>query len=342
MNHKVSVIIPIYKVEKQLHRCINSIIQQTYKNVEIILVNDGSPDNCGKIADDYAQLDPRIKVFHKENGGLSDARNYGMTFVTGKFTLFVDSDDWLDINSIKEMVNMGDKYDVDVVQSSYYYAYNDYLLYDNRYYSIEHPPILLDNRTLMLELIRNEKVKNFAWGKLYKTSLIKDIPFKKGVLFEDVFWAHKVMHKVNRYLILHKPMYFYMQRKDSIVANFSSRNLDMIKGLKERHDFIEAFYKELTFESYKVILKTSLIHYNLLLKYREKDRGSLLRKEINDYIKEHFQQLKKSVENDKQLRRQLLLFSIHPYFNVVFLLVKRLMRKLKLLSHPKGLKRIDL
>ncbi len=110
----------------------------------------------------------------------------------------------------------------------------------------------------MNELIKNESVKNFAWGKLYRTAMIKDIPFEKGVLFEDVFWAHQVMHRVNTYVINHEPLYYYRQRADSIVSTYTLKNLDILKGLKLRHDFIVSFYKELTDESYRGILKISL------------------------------------------------------------------------------------
>ncbi|MCR8925007.1 glycosyltransferase [Priestia megaterium] len=339
---KVSVIVPIYKVENYLHRCIDSIINQTYTNLEIILVDDGSPDNCGKIADEYEEVDSRIKVIHKKNGGLSDARNYGMKHATGEFTIFVDSDDWLEKKMIENMVNSSSEYKADVVQSAFYYAYEDKLLFDNRYYSINNAPIILDNQTLMHELVINEKVKNFAWGKLYKTRIIKDIPFKKGVLFEDVFWTHKVMCKVNTFLLLHQPLYNYYQRDDSIVSTYTPRNLDIIKGLKERHDFIEEFYEELTNESYKSILKMSLIHYNLLLANRKIDRDGLYRKEIQKYIQNNYRFLKKSVENDSHLIQQLYLFSVHPYCNVLFLGLRKLLRKLKLFPQPVGLQRIDL
>ncbi|UPG64504.1 glycosyltransferase family 2 protein [Metabacillus endolithicus] len=187
--HKVSVVVPIYNVEKYIHKCIDSILNQTYENIEIILVNDGSPDNCGQIIEYYSKLDCRIKVIHKQNGGLSDARNHGMKYVTGEFTLFVDSDDWLEINMIEELVKNSIHYNADIVQVAFYYAYEDYILFDDRYFSKDDPPFLLNNSSLMYELLINEKVKNFAWGKLYKTNYIKNIPFKKGVLFEDVYWG---------------------------------------------------------------------------------------------------------------------------------------------------------
>ncbi|WNF35310.1 glycosyltransferase [Bacillaceae bacterium IKA-2] len=337
---KVSVVVPIYKVEKYLGRCVESIINQTYTNLEIILVDDGSPDNCGRMADKYAAKDNRIISVHKENGGLSDARNYGIQYVTGKFTLFVDSDDWLAGNMIEEMVNNIIEFKADVVQSAFYYAYEDHLVFDNRYYAKDEPPTILDNKALMTELVINERVKNFAWGKLYKTHLIKDIPFVKGVLFEDVFWAHQVMHRVKTYLLLHQPMFYYLQRADSIVSNYTTRNLDIIKGLKERHKFIEKFYIDLENESYKMILKTSLIHYNILLRNREKDSSGKHREEIRNYIKGNYPKLKKAADKDPQLRRQLDLFVLHPILNLIYVSIRKLLRMVKIISEPIKLERI--
>lgn len=341
MLPKVSVVVPIYKVEKYLRKCVDSILNQTYSNIEIILVDDGSPDNCGKVADDYAQADERVKTVHKQNGGLSDARNYGMQYVTGEFIIFVDSDDWLESKMIEELVYNSRKYGADVVQTAFYYAYDDYLLFDNQHYPKNDPPIVLDNKSLMYELVVNERVKNFAWGKLYKTSIIKDIPFEKGVLFEDVFWAHKVMHRLKKFVILNEPLCYYYQRSDSIVSTYTPRNLDIIKGLKERHSFVEKFYKDLIYESYKVILKTSLIHYNLLLMNRKKDKGGLHKKEIQLYIKDNYQNLKRAVEDDKGLKRQLFLFNMHPSLNALFLIFKRVLRKIKLIPQSRGLERIN-
>ncbi|PFP29500.1 beta-1,4-galactosyltransferase [Bacillus sp. AFS073361] len=342
MNQKVSVVVPIYMVEQYLSRCVESILEQTYTNLEIILVNDGSPDHCGTIAEDYAISDNRVKVFHKENGGLSDARNYGIQYVTGEYTLFVDSDDWLDRKMIEELVRVSVDYQAEVVQSAFYYAYHDHLLFDNGVYNQQASPVVLDNKSLMYELVRNNMVKNFAWGKLYKTKLIKDIPFKKGVLFEDVFWAHQVMQRVQTFVCLNKPYYFYLQRDDSIVATYSTRNLDIIKGLKERHIFIEKYYGNLIDESFKMLLKTNLIHYNILLINRGKDKRGLYRKEIHLYIKDNFTNFMKAVDNDKDLKKQLVLFRIHPYVNVFFLVIKRLLRRIKVIPQPSGLQRMDI
>lgn len=342
MLHKVSIVVPIYKVEKYLERCIISIVEQSYGNIEIILVNDGSPDNCGTICEQYAKEDHRIKVIKKKNGGLSDARNYGMQSVTGKYTIFVDSDDWIDTNMVEDMISCSIKYQADIVQTSFYYAYDDYLLFDNRYYADNAPEVVIKNKNkLMSELIINERVKNFAWGKLFRTNLIRNIPFEKGVLFEDVFWAYQVMHLAKTYVLLHQPGYYYYQRDDSIVSTYTPKNLDMIRGLKERHFFIERFYTDLIDESYKVIFMNSLSHYHLLLINRKKDKDGLHKKDIRLYINHNYKKLKKAVERDGHLKKQLLLFHVHPYLNILYLLTSRVLRKFKIIPQPAKLQRIN-
>lgn len=341
LQMKVSVIVPIYKVEKYLHRCIKSITNQTYQNIEIILVNDGSPDLCGEIVDQYGAIDPRIKVIHKENGGLSDARNAGMKEVTGEYVMYVDSDDWINEKMVEVLMDALQNYEADLVQSSFYYTYEQYNLYDNRYYKEDAPPVILDNESLMYELVVNERVKNFAWGKLYKTELIRDLPFRKDVLFEDVFWAHNVMQRVKRFVLLHEPLYNYLQREDSIVATYSLKNLDQIQGLKERHQFIEKFYHSLSKDSYKTLLKTCLTHYNLLLISKAHRKEKLYRKEIQVYIKNNYKIFKNSVGNDKELKRQLHLFALYPPINVLYLFIIKVLRKVRIISRTDGLKQIN-
>ncbi|MFE7060547.1 glycosyltransferase family 2 protein [Sutcliffiella sp. NPDC057660] len=341
MLPKVSVIVPIYNVEKYLRRCLDSIVNQTYSNLEIILVNDGSPDNCGMIIDIYEKNDDRIRALHKVNGGLSDARNYGMQHVTGEYTIFVDSDDWLHIEMIQKLVTNSIATKADVVQSAFFYAYEDYLLFDNRYHSKGDQPTVLKNKALMRELVANERVKNFAWGKLYRTNLINDIPFKKGVLYEDVFWAHKVMHRVKTFVMLHQPLFYYYQRSDSIVGNYTIKSLDILSGMKERHGFIEKHYSGLKNESYRMILKTSIIHYNLMLLNRKVDQGGHYKREIQSYIKENYPELKKAVRKHPPLARQLNLFCIHPYLNFIYQGMLKIFRGIKVIPGPVKLERLN-
>lgn len=342
MQPKVSIIVPIYNVEKYIHKCIDSILSQTFTDFELILVDDGSPDKCGEICEQYALKDNRIKVVHKENGGLSDARNAGMQYVNGGYTIFVDSDDWIESTMIGEMVKFIDEYNADIIQVGFYYAYKDYLLYDDRYYCENDKPVVLDNFSLMKELVINERVKNFAWGKLYKTELIKDIPFKKGVLFEDVFWAHQVMQRVDKYVLSNKPLCYYLQREDSIVATYTIRNLDIIKGLKERHEFIEKHYPNLSDESYKLMLKTSLLHHSLLLRNKDKDKEKIHRKNIQEYINHNYKELYNATYGDRELRLKLKLFHIYPGLNLLINLTNKALRVIKIKQGPKGLRKIEL
>lgn len=337
---KVSIIVPVYKVEKYLPRCVESLISQTYQNIEIILVNDGSPDSCGEIIDYYADHDQRIIPVHKQNGGVSDARNTGMAYSSGEYTFFVDGDDWIAPALIHGLVDRMEHFHADVIQTAHYYAYEDYFLYDHRFEQRDNPPVVLDNQQLMRELVLNQVVKNFAWGKLYKTDLIKDTPFQEGIFFEDVFWSHLVMQKVDTYVITHEPLYYYYQHADSIVASYSVKNLDFLKGLKQRHEFLEQHYSDLVDESYKEIAKAHLIHYQLLLRNRKKDPAGMYRTEIELYIRENFSFLYEAVQKDKGLRQELMFFHIDPYLYIAFLLVKKGLRMMRILPKPIGLERM--
>lgn len=339
---KVSIIVPIYKVEKFLGRCINSIVNQSYKNLEIILVDDGSPDKCGVMVDEYKKADSRIISLHKKNGGLSDARNYGMKYVTGEYVFFLDSDDYIELDTIEYLVENIKKNNADLAQCGFYYKYKNYLLYDNRYYDEDDDIVILNNNELMKKLVINEIVKNFAWGKLYKYELIKDLPFRKGVLFEDVYWAHIVMQRVNKYLILHKPKVYYEQRNDSISGNYNPKNTDILRGLYERHEFIENNYNKLVDESYRIIFNTSIIHYKLLSHNRDKTGATEYMKEIENYINNKHDKLLKAVSTNKELRNELRFFKINPKLCYMYIFYNKVLMKLGIKNRGKGLKRVNI
>lgn len=336
MEAKISIIVPVYRVEKYINRCLDSILNQSYKNLEIILVDDGSPDRCGEICEEYAKKDSRIRVIHKENGGLSDARNFGMKYITGEYTLFLDSDDYIEKDCIETLLKIAQENNSDIVQCGFYYDYNTYLLYDDRYYTEDSPIVNLDNNSLMRELVINERVKNFVWGKLYKSELIRDKYFKKGVLFEDVFWSHNIMKDVKKYTIIHKPLWYYTQREDSIVGKYSSKNLNILKGLKERKEFLKINYPNLLGEINKLIFITSMLHYNIILKLRDSNL-EIAKKEIKEDILKNYSEIYKSLDN-YFLKWQLIIFKYIPKLNRMPILLKRVFEKIK---GEKLLKRID-
>ena len=233
----ISVIIPIYNVSQYLSQCVDSVLTQSYQDLEIILVDDGSTDECPQMCDDYQEKDARVRVIHKKNGGLSDARNAGMKIASGEWTFFVDSDDWLDEEAIMNLYRFAIDKHCDVVQGNLYYAYEDHLLY-RRASEKEQKQTVLSRHEVMRELIINDRVKNFAWGKLYKTNIIRDLEFPVGKFFEDSFWQHLVIDRVERYGIIDEPLCYYRQRGDSISGTPSNRLNDLLEGNRERMSFI--------------------------------------------------------------------------------------------------------
>ena len=180
MKDLISIIVPIYKVEKHLKKCIKSIVEQSYTNLEIILVDDGSPDNCGKICDEYAKKDCRIKVIHKKNGGLSDARNCGIDKSSGKYLMFVDSDDYIDKNICEKLINASKEYDCDIVMCNIYRVVNNKIYIEKEISALSKNEVL-DGITVMKEFFKNFSIDLYvSWNKLYKRELF----FGNKPLFE--------------------------------------------------------------------------------------------------------------------------------------------------------------
>lgn len=253
----ISIIIPIYNVENYLTQCLDSVFSQISPSMEVILVNDGSTDNSLSICQEYQKKYPETILVNKKNGGLSDARNAGTDIASGKYVFYLDSDDWLTPNSIQQLYDFAEKNQCEVVQGNFYYSYNDYLLFDERYIKGNQPPFVLNKQEAMKELIKNEYVKNFAWGKLILTSIAKKYPFKEGVFFEDAYWKHHIIHETNRYGVLPIPVCYYRQREGSISGNFSIRNLDLLKGYEERFRFIQENYPQYIQQMKEIFWKTT-------------------------------------------------------------------------------------
>ena len=238
----ISVIVPIYDVEEYLDRCVESIVNQTYRNLEIILVDDGSPDNCPQLCDSWAEKDNRIKVVHKENGGLSDARNAGMPFATGEIISFIDSDDWIELDMYEEMLNRMQADNSDIISCGVKWVEEDGSLI--RDFTSENE--VLDTKTAMKELLNDSKLKQHVWNKIYKYDLIKDIPFEKGKYHEDVFWSYQVVGIAKKVSIVNKSFYNYVQRSNSIMGEgFSAKRLDALDANRQRCEYMKEHLPEL-------------------------------------------------------------------------------------------------
>lgn len=225
---KISIIVPVYKVEKYLDKCVESLVNQTYKNLEIILVDDGSPDECPKICDAWAKKDSRIKVSHKANGGLSEARNTGMDIATGDYIGFVDSDDYVSEEMYNILVKIIEENDADIsaCQES---TFNDE---NNPRFTVDNNVTIVDDVNAALNgIINSELVLSFVWNKLYKKELLNDIRFPVGKNYEDVFTLHKIILKTNKIAVTSSALYAYRKRKDNITKSWTKKNIC---------DFIEA------------------------------------------------------------------------------------------------------
>lgn len=221
----VSVIVPIYKVETYINRCIDSIITQTYANLEIILVDDGSPDKCGEICDNYALQDRRIKVIHKENGGLSDARNVAIDKATGDFFTFIDSDDYVDCHYVEYLYKVMEKTEVDCVLCDFEKFSKEPMLTKNIYFCDYK---IFSSLTALEMILYQNKLVPSAWAKLYKREVFNNIRYPNGMLYEDLAIIYDVMKNCSTIAFLPLKLYFYFQRPNSILGEFYTKRLDVL------------------------------------------------------------------------------------------------------------------
>ena len=238
----ISVIVPVYKVEEYLNRCVDSIINQTYKNLEIILVDDGSPDNCGKICDDYAKHDKRIKVIHKKNGGLSDARNAGLSVAKGKYIGFVDSDDYISENMYEILYKELVKNKADISICKYIYFKNIIPEFTTDYEITSYTNI---EAILELIKIKQRKIQDYAWNKLYKRKLFKKIRYPKNFVFEDIGTTYLLFYEAKKIINIDCILYAYYDNSNSITSNKNPKNIsDIIEMTTQRSKFLLKNFNE--------------------------------------------------------------------------------------------------
>jgi len=231
----ITIIVPIYNVSDYLERCLKSIIKQTYKNLEIILVDDGSTDGSSLICDEYALKDNRIKVIHKKNGGLSDARNKGIDIANGEYIMFVDSDDYIALDLTKFLYNslVKNKADISTCLYQCFHDKEDVLdFYDNTEY-------VCSNTEALEKMLYQKNCTTSAWGKLYKASLFEDIRYPKDKICEDLDTTYLLFSKASKVVINTIKKYFYFQRSSSIInSKFNPKRMDALNFAKKQTDYI--------------------------------------------------------------------------------------------------------
>lgn len=233
----ISVVVPVYKVEKYIHRCVDSIIAQSFSDFDIVLVDDGSPDNCGKICDEYALKDNRIHVIHKENGGLSDARNAGIDWAfensNSEWLTFIDSDDWIHSKYLEALYNAVKKSGCEISICGFEETEGNNPNVDEERLQ----PIMVYTEEFFCEKNVNAIV---AWGKLYKKELFREICYPVGKLHEDEFTTYKLIFMYERLSFVDQPLYFYFINPEGITKReWNPRRLDVMEALENQIEFFK-------------------------------------------------------------------------------------------------------
>lgn len=265
---KISVIVPVYKVEPYLDKCVSSIVNQTYTNLEIILVDDGSPDNCPDMCDAWAEKDSRIRVIHKTNGGLSDARNAGMAVATGELMAFVDSDDWIAPDMYEHLYQRLTEDNSDIA------ACGVQMVWENGASSCmltREGSRVLNQEEAMRAIIEESWLKQPVWYKLYKTELVRDVLFPVGKYHEDVFWSYQAVGRAKKVSISDHIGYYYFQRGGSIMGEgYSLKRLDAVEAKVQRCAYIQERFPALSPLAVKDIWFTCIYHGQLALRTLDK------------------------------------------------------------------------
>ncbi len=239
----VSIIVPIYNVEKYLKKCIESILEQNYQNLEIFLVNDGSEDGCLEICIEYSKSDKRICVLDKQNGGLSDARNYALDKISGEYVTFVDSDDFISPDYVETLYNLCIKYHCQISCVGKYDYINGEVVNNNKLEPIEK---LLSKKDAIKCILVEKEFTTSAWGKLYESKLFKNIRYPKGQLYEDLSTTYRLLDKVDTVGYSNSPKYYYRNNPNSIMnAKFTKKNMDFIKAHEDIIKYVEKFFPQL-------------------------------------------------------------------------------------------------
>ena len=306
----ISVIVPVYNVGKYLRECLDSIVNQTYKNLEIILVDDGSLDDSGKICDEYAEKDSRIKVIHKENGGVSDARNVGMEISTGEYIFFVDSDDYIEKNAIKEFVGIAERENADIVIANNVFFRDCEVIREN---------INNKGKEVYSKEQAAEHYASFDWGawnKLFRKEVHESILFPKGKIHEDEAIMFQLIANSNKIVHIERTLYYYRKRGGSITEqNYSTKKMDWYYAWKDNVKFVKGKFPNAYEQVLGKWLMVAIYNFDNLLKrnlLQEKKYISEIRAAIRYYSNDII--MSRRINSKKKIRTILLSYgSLYLY-----------------------------
>ena len=312
-NKLISIIVPIYNVEKYLKKCIDSIINQTYTNLEIILVDDGSKDNSGKICDEYAKKDIRIKTIHKKNEGVSETRNVGLKVSTGEYIGFVDPDDYIEKDMYEVLIKNLEKENADISIISSYEVYENKIIHNKK----DGIYLVMNSEETIIKMNSFGYFGVGLWDKLYKKDLFKNLDFPKGKKSEDWYIIYKLIDKARKIVYDSIPKYYYYQRNGSITHS-SNINYDSIQASKQTISFIRKKYPRALKSAYTMYIFANIGVYDKLLLYKHiKDRKVKMKK-IRKEIKENYKNIEKDgVSKIRYIQLQLIKF-FPVLYNIIF------------------------
>lgn len=308
----LSIIIPVYNVKEYLPHCVSSIIKECANiDYEAILVDDGSTDGSDILCDKLAKEAKQFQVLHKTNGGLSDARNYGVLHAQGEYVFYIDSDDYLVDGGMKIMVEAALQSKSDVICGNFYYQYSDH----KTLFNPESHEIITYNggEEALSVLIDGKQYQNFAWGKLIRKELAQKYLFPKGKLFEDTYWFHLILHSANHVTVINKPIIHYLQRSGSISFEYKLKSLDILDGYAKRLIFFREAYPTLVNKQKKLMAENCIDQAWMICHYLNKSDRPIaikkLRKVINNYkLQENSLLGSKQQRNLKLIMKNIILY----------------------------------
>ena len=305
-NPLVSVVVPVYNVERYLKQCLESIVKQTYKNLEIILVDDGSTDQSGKLCDKWRRKDERVKVYHKENGGLSDARNYGIERASGEYIMFVDSDDTLELNAVELLQNVIVRDNVRMSIAAYNLVLGKRLVNKGDGFKDK----ILSQKEALARLLQEKGYAVSAWAKMYATELFSDIRFPRGKIFEDNGTTYKIILKCDKIGYSNHAVYNYYKRKGTLTTmSFSKKKLDFITLSDKMCEDILMVYPDLETQTLnkQVDVRFAILPQMFGVKLSKKEKDC--KQDITNFLKSNKVRVLKDKNMNNRTRWAMRIFS---------------------------------
>lgn len=295
---KISVIVPIYKVENYIKECVDSILAQSYTDLELILVDDGSPDNCPKICDEYLKIDQRIKVIHKANGGLANARNAGLRVATGEYVAFIDSDDYIDKETFFVMLKEIKENDADICCCGMTQFNND-----SKWNTISLPKetLVYEGDSVYKLILLKDGCGDYMCNKIFKRSIFDKVSLVENVIFEDIYVMHKIFAQAKKVVFVNENFYYYRYNNQGIShnSNINPRYMDFYYSAKGQYEFSKTISKEIEDCGFAKFMSANLWVANAIYRYNIFDNNQNF-----ELIKRTIKDNKKAIKNNKHLSKR--------------------------------------